>query len=66
MLNIPAPIKHILTGLAVTVLAVLGANLVGLGATTDLTEWGRTLLIAEAGAVGAYLVNTFGPLKSSV
>ena len=52
-------IEAFLTGLGVTALITLGAGLVNLGPTEDLEAWARNLLFAEAGAVGAFLVNWF-------
>lgn len=44
-------------GLAITIVLTLGAALVGVGPTTNLNDWLRNLAIAEAGAVGAFVVN---------
>lgn len=52
-------IEAFLTGLGITALVTLGAALVSLGPTEDIETWGRNLLLAEAGAIGAFLVNHF-------
>jgi hypothetical protein len=48
-------------GLAVTVVATLGAALLNLGPTMDIATWARNLVFAEAGAVGAYIVLQMQP-----
>jgi len=53
------PVEAFLTGLGITIVITLGAALVNLGPTEDLEYWGRNLLFAESGAIGAYLVNWF-------
>ncbi|HLF72483.1 MAG TPA: hypothetical protein VI759_10065 [Dehalococcoidia bacterium] len=54
-------LKTFAVGLGVTLLVTLGAALASVGPTTDVETWARNLLIAEASAIGVYIVNRLRP-----
>jgi hypothetical protein len=50
-------LEDLAASVAVAVLLTLGAAVVNLGPTDDLTTWGRNLLFAMSSSAGAALVN---------
>lgn len=57
-------IKHFATGLAVTLVITVGAALMSVGSDTDPMVWLHNLIVAEAGALGTYIVTNLNGQKN--